>query len=250
MPRMTGRAALTHPLIAGHAFMQTEPGHRHLSFADHIEENLIALLLGAMTVLTFINVIMRYIFKASLIWSLETVLILFAALVLLGMSYAVRKTAHLGVDALTNILPSGPRRALAVVVGLVCIFYAMLLLKGAWDYWAPYAGLSQTGGRWLPTGFIETRDRAFYETEQVPMFWIFRWLEDAINMGETYDKLPRVVPYLTLPVGAALLLFRFVQATIQIIAGKRGSLIVSHEAEEAIEELSHELSATPKLDKH
>lgn len=230
--------------------MTTDTGRRARSLTDHIEENLIALLLGAMTVLTFVNVIMRYVFKASIIWSLEVVLILFAALVLLGTSYAVRKTAHLGVDALTNMLPSGPRRALAVLVGLICIFYAVLLMKGAWDYWAPYAGLSQTGGRWLPTGLIETRDRAFYETEQVPMLWIFRWLEDAINMGESYDKLPRVVPYLTLPVGAGLLLFRFVQATVQVVTGRRSALIVSHEAEDAIDELSHELSATPKLDKH
>ena len=31
--------------------------------------------------------------------------------------------------------------------------------------------------------------------------------------GEAYDKMPRVVPYLILPVGSALLLFRFIQAS-------------------------------------
>ena len=42
------------------------------------EENAIAVLLGCMTMLTFVNVIMRYGFNSSIIWSLEVVLVLFA----------------------------------------------------------------------------------------------------------------------------------------------------------------------------
>ena len=39
-----------------------------------------------------------------------------------------------------------------------------------------------------------------------------------------------------LPIGAGLLLFRFVQATLRLIGGEQDSLIVSHEAEDAVEE--------------
>ncbi|AUH64012.1 TRAP transporter small permease [Paracoccus zhejiangensis] len=208
-------------------------------FVNSLEENTIAILLGLMTILTFVNVILRYVFQSSLIWGLELTLALFAWLVLLGISYTVKINAHLGVDALINILPAGARKALALMAGALCIFYALLLLKGAWDYWAPFAGYQQTGGRWFPTGFIPTRDRAFYVTEQIPMPAFLAWMGDVFNMGEPYEKLPRLIPYFVLPFGIALLLFRLLQATWQVWTGERQSLIVSHEAEDAVEEVRH-----------
>ncbi|RNF35421.1 TRAP transporter small permease [Paracoccus methylarcula] len=192
-----------------------------------------------MTVITFANVIMRYIFQSSLIWGLETTLVLFAWLVLIGMSYAVKINSHLGVDAIINILSPSLRRLLALFAGGICVIYAVLLLKGAWDYWAPFAGMQQTGGRWFPTGFIETRDRAFYTTEQIPMPGFLAWMGDAFNQGEAYDKLPRLVPYFALPLGVALLLFRLLQAMWHIWTGERQGLIVSHEVEDAIEDIRH-----------
>ncbi|MBC9246584.1 TRAP transporter small permease [Paracoccus sp. 11-3] len=208
-------------------------------FVNSLEQNIIAIILGVMTVLTFVNVVLRYVFQSSLIWGLELTLALFAWLVLLGISHAVKINAHLGVDAVINLLPPAARRILALIAGVLCIFYAALVLKGAWDYWAPFAGFQQTGGRWFPTGFIETRDRAFYETEQIPMPFFLNWMGDVFNMGEAYDKLPRLVPYVVLPVGIALLLFRLLQAVWMIWKGERQSLIVSHEAEDAIEEVRH-----------
>jgi len=219
--------------------MSMHPRSKLYRAINHFEEGAIALILGVMTVMTFINVVLRYVFNESIIWGPEVTLVLFAWLVLLGMSYAVKVTAHLGVDAVVNMLPHGPRRIMAVVAGILCIVYAFLLLKGAWDYWAPFAGLDQTGGRWFPSGFIKTRDRAFYETDQIPFPAILSFLEGLINQGEAYDKMPRVVPYLILPVGSALLLFRFIEATIAVIRGHRHALIVSHEAEEAVAEVSH-----------
>ena len=204
-----------------------------------LEETLIALILGLMTLVTFINVVLRYGFNSSFIWGLEVTLILFAWLVILGVSYCVKITAHLGVDAITNMMPAGPRRTVALISAAVCIVYGLLLFKGAWDYWAPFAALQPTEGRWFPMGFTEgVRDRAFYTTDQVPMLGIFRWLEEAINYGDTYDKLPRVIPYAVLPFGTALLLYRFIQAGIGILNGTRSSLIVSHEAEDAVEDVA------------
>jgi C4-dicarboxylate transporter DctQ subunit len=143
------------------------------------------------------------------------------------------------VDAVVLMLPEGRRRVLALVSAGCCILYAVMLLKGAWDYWAPFAALQPTSGRWLPTGFeTGVRDRAFYVTDQVPMLPFFRWLEDAINYGERYDKLPRVIPYAMLPFAAALMLLRIVQATIEIVRGERDGMIVSHEAEDAVAEVA------------
>lgn len=218
-----------------------EPTSRIGHFIDTIEETLIAYILGIMTILTFVNVVRRYVFNASLIWSLEVVLMLFAWMVLLGISYGVKKTTHLGVDAVTNLLPRGPRRILTIFAAFICIFYAVLLMKGAWDYWAPFAGLDVTSGRWFPTGFTETRSRAFMETDQVPMPYFLNFLSDLINDGDAYGKLPDVVPYTMLPIGCALLLLRFVQATVRILRGQQDTLIVSHEAEDAVEDAAQKM---------
>lgn len=207
-------------------------------FVNAFEETAIAVLLGVMTLLTFANVVLRYLFNSSLIWGQEVVLILFAWLVLFGISYCVKVTAHLGVDVVINILPGRARFVVVLMAAGACTVYAALLMKGAWDYWAPFAALYETDGRWFPTGINEnTRDRAFFETDQVPMFDWLRWLEPAINQGESYSKMPRMIPYLILPIGAALLLFRVVEATIDLIKGDRDALIVSHEAEDDIKDL-------------
>ena len=208
-------------------------------FVHGFEETAIAVLLGLMTLLTFVNVIFRYVFNSLIIWSLEVVLILFAWLVMFGVAYAFKVTAHLGVDAVTNILPPALRRATALLAGAICILYAVLLLKGCWDQFAPFADLPPTTGKWFPTGFDDgARSRSFFETDQVPMPGFLRFLEDWINYGERYSKLPRMVPYLILPIAGVLILFRVCQAVWRIWTGERDSLIVSHEAEDAVEDVA------------
>lgn len=209
---------------------------------DEIEETFIAIILGAMTLITFINVVMRYGFNSGLIWGLEMTLILFAWLVLFGVSYAVKKTANLGVDAVLNIVPPGPRRIMTLIAAAVCVLYAILLMKGAWDYWANFANLPQTTGRWFPTGFEEmsrTSYRSWYEMVDTPMPEWLRWIEPLINEGESYEKIPRFLPYFILPFGVALLLFRFIQAALRIVRGEADSLIVSHEAEDDVRDVAH-----------
>jgi C4-dicarboxylate transporter DctQ subunit len=207
-------------------------------FIDGLEENAIALILGLMVTISFVNVVRRYLFNASLIWSLEVVLMLFSWLVILGISYGIKKTSHLGVDAITNLLQPRPKRIVAIIAAAVCVLYAVLLMKGAYDYWAPFAGLDVTSGRWFPTGFVETRSRAFMETDQVPFPAILGFLPDLINDGDRYEKLPDVVPYSILPFGCALILLRFVQAFLRILRGVQDTMIVSHEAEEDVAALA------------
>ncbi|TDE40767.1 TRAP transporter small permease [Antarcticimicrobium sediminis] len=209
---------------------------------NEIEETAIAVILGLMLLITFINVLLRYGFNTGLIWGLEITSFLFAWLVLFGVSYAVKVTANLGVDAVTNMLPPGARRVLALIAAAVFIAYSALVLKGAWDYWANFANLPQTTGRWFPTGFEEmkrTSYRGWYEVVDIPMPDWLRWLEPLMNEGEEYEKIPRFIPYFILPFGMALLLFRVLQASWRILTGRAKSLIVSHEAEDAVEGVAH-----------
>ncbi|MBY6081026.1 TRAP transporter small permease [Ruegeria arenilitoris] len=213
---------------------KTGPG----GLVDRIEETLIALLLGLMTAVTFANVIARFVFNSNILWALELTVFTFGWLVLLGASYAVKKHAHLGVDAILNMLPPAPRRVMALIAVGCCLVFSLLLLKGSYDYWAVFADLPPTSGRWFPTGFdFDARSQSFYEVDDIPMVAPLRFLEDLINYGEYYEKLPKVVPYFVLPLSMLLLVIRFAQAGLQILRGEADRIVASHEVEDEIEEV-------------
>lgn len=192
---------------------------KNASKTDRLEETLIAVTLGLMTLITFANVIARYVFNSNILWALEASVFLFAWLVLLGISYGVKQTFHIGVDIVVLALPDRPRKILALIAVLACIVYGILLLKGSWDYWSPFVG-----------------KRAFLETDDIPMPSMLQFLADWLNDGEKYEKLPRFIPYFVLPLGMTLLTFRFLQAGWRIATGQQELVIAGHEAEELLEE--------------
>ena len=205
------------------------------SLTDRLEETLIASIIGLMAIVTFANVIARYIFNSNILWAQELTVFLFAWLVLLGACYAVKKTAHLGVDLLINSLSTAMRKVIGLIAAAVCLSFAFLMLKGAWDYWANFANLPGTEGRWFPLGFEdEFRPKGWYEVNDVPRPEILRFLDVIFNEGEAYEKIPRFIPYAILPISMAILLCRFGQAAWLIWTGKSDRLIASHDAEEEI----------------
>jgi C4-dicarboxylate transporter DctQ subunit len=158
-------------------------------------------------------------------------------LVLLGAAYAVKTHAHLGVDAIVNILNPGARRVVGLIASGCCLVFSLLLLKGAYDYWAVFADLPPTSGRWFPTGFdFSARSQSFYEVQDVPMVGVFRFLEELINYGDSYEKLPKAVPYVVLPLSMLLLVLRFAQAARQVWRGEADRLVASHEVEDELDE--------------
>lgn len=192
---------------------------------DAIEETLIAFFLGAMTLLTFANVIFRYVFNDNILWALELTVFMFAWMVLVGASYGVKKHFHIGVDVIINLAPERLRKVYALMAAACCLAFSILLLIGSWNYWYPFA-----------------TDRAWYETDDIPMPEMLQFLADWLNEGERYEKLPRFIPYMALPIGMAMLTFRFAQATYQIATNKLDRLIAGHEAEEDLEALKAELA--------
>lgn len=195
----------------------------HKSFFDTIEETSIAACLGLMTLITFANVIARYVFNSNILWALESTVFLFAWLVLMGVSYGVKKQFHIGVDVVINMLSPVGRRFCALLAAASCLAFAVLLLIGSWQYWYPFA-----------------TDQAWYETQDIPMPGFMQFIADWLNEGEKYEKIPRFIPYLALPLGMALLTFRFMQATWRIWTGEVDTLIASHEAEEVLEEVANQ----------
>jgi C4-dicarboxylate transporter DctQ subunit len=208
--------------------MHFEPKTKLGRAVNAIEETLIAVILGLMTLVTFANVIARYVFNANILWALETTAFLFAWLVLLGASYCVKVRAHLGVDVVLNMVSPGMRKVLALISVAACLVYSILLLIGAWNYWAPFAAMPMLDGT--------LKDQAWYEVNDIPMLGFLRFMEASMNQGEAYEKLPRFIPYAALPLGLFLLTFRFIQAAWQVMTGEADSVIASHEAEDLVEE--------------
>lgn len=111
--------------------MSATPVQRLLKAADRLEEAFMIVALTFMTLLTFLQVVLRYGFGTGFVWSLEATTYTFAWLVLIGMSYGVRTQAHIAVDLVTSRLtPSGAR--IFAAVALVCgLAYCALMIYGS-----------------------------------------------------------------------------------------------------------------------
>ena len=101
-----------------------------------LEETIIALLLASMTLLVFVEVVLRFGFGTGMMWAQELTLHLSAWMVLFGVSYGIKVGSHIGVDALIKIMPSQARRVISGIAVLACLFYCALFTKGAWVYLA------------------------------------------------------------------------------------------------------------------
>ncbi len=160
-----------------------------------LEEGLIALLLAVMTLVTFMQVVARYVFNYSFVWALELTMFLFAWLIFLGMSYGVRVGTHIGVDALVKSLEPKAARVAGATAALLCVAYSVIVFVGAWRYVAK-------------------------------MYEIGIMAEDV--------PIPQWVPRLSLLVGFGLLILRFSEAFFRIATGRETRMQVADEASDAL----------------
>jgi TRAP-type C4-dicarboxylate transport system permease small subunit len=108
-----------------------------------------ALLLAAMVVLVFGNVVMRYVFNSGIAISEELSRWLFVWMVFLGAIVGMREHVHLGVDTLIRKLPPMGRKICYGVSHALMLYASVLLTEGSWkqmiinaDTTAPASGLS------------------------------------------------------------------------------------------------------------
>lgn len=171
---------------------------------ERIEEGLIAFLLAAMTLITFAQVVARYVFNYSFVWALELTTWIFGGLIFIGISYGVRVGAHIGVDAVVKLLPAKLARAVTIMAIMLCIIYSAIVFTGGWVYVSK-----------------------MYE----------------INILAQDIPIPQWIPRLVLPIGFALLIFRFSQVLFGILRGKDASLL----GDEVADALKY---STPEQDNH
>lgn len=111
--------------------MTSNAGGRFSAVVNRLEEGIMATLLAFMTILTFVQVVLRYAFNTGLVWSLEATTYSFGALVLIGMSYGVRTKSHIAIDSLTKNLPGKARHYVVSFAVACCFTYAILMLYGS-----------------------------------------------------------------------------------------------------------------------
>jgi TRAP-type C4-dicarboxylate transport system permease small subunit len=109
----------------------------------------IALLLAAMVVLVFGNVVLRYGFNSGITVSEELSRWLFVWMTFLGAVVALAEQAHLGTDVLVSRLGPRGRKACLVAAQSLMLYVTWLLFSGSlaqarinWDVRAPVTGLS------------------------------------------------------------------------------------------------------------
>jgi len=73
-----------------------------LRILNQIEEKFLVLNLLISTVIVFINVVLRYVFSASLHWVDEAARYMFIWLIWIGADFALREGKHLRIDMLVN----------------------------------------------------------------------------------------------------------------------------------------------------
>jgi C4-dicarboxylate transporter DctQ subunit len=102
--------------------------------ADSLEEGFMIVALAAMTVVTFVQVVLRYVFGTGFVWSLEVTQYLFAWLVLIGMSYGVRTQAHIAIDVVTRRLPARTAHVVALIALALSLAYCAAMIYGGFVF--------------------------------------------------------------------------------------------------------------------
>jgi C4-dicarboxylate transporter DctQ subunit len=166
-----------------------------VKFLDHLEEWLIATLMGVATLIIFVAVVHRYtsglpipgvqdyLIKLNTSWAQEVTIYMFVWMAKFGAAYGVRTGIHVGVDVLINRLNT-PWRNKFVVFGL---------LAGA-----------------VFTGIVGTLGARFV------------WEIGHTDQVSADMEIPMWIVYLAVPLGSYLMSFRFLQVTWQFL--KTGTL--------------------------
>jgi len=206
------------------SFKNKTPKNKMTEFIDRFEENFIAIILALMVMISFSQVIARHVFHAGWGGALELTQVLFAWLILFGMSYGIKVGSHLGVDALIRTFPKPVFRFFALFGAATCVVYGVTLFSAEW---LTIFGVESKGGAWFYFSKIYSVGIGM-EDIVLPSFF-----PEFLHGGE---RLPRWIAYIILPIGLVLFVLRSVQAFIAIWRGEREMIIASHEAEELIEE--------------
>lgn len=198
---------------------------------EHFEEGFIVFLLAAMTLVTFVYVVLNNLYTLfyrlaeswegaseslfaigdgvmglaqAMTWSTSLTKALFGWLIFFGLSYGVRTAGHIGVDALVKLFSKPVQRFIGIIACLFCLSYAGLLSIASF-------------------GWIQTLMIARIGAEDLGQYGIMQW-----HIG------------LIVPVGFALVFIRFAEILVRILQNRQTGLGLADEAADAMKLTEHE----------
>ena len=102
-------------------------------FWDNFEGYCCVVMLAAMSIIVFIQVVFRFILKASLPWSEEVTRYLLVWTTFMGGAYGVRQGSHIGVEAFMLLVPKKIRKVIGIFVMVCCLLLCVVIVKFSWD---------------------------------------------------------------------------------------------------------------------
>lgn len=191
---------------------------------NRFEEGFIAFLLAAMTLITFVYVILNNFYTLfywlgdrfggnefllgigdfildlaqAMTWSNALTKALFGWLIFFGLAYGVRTAGHIGVDALVKLASRPVQRLIGIIACLCCLGYAGLISVASYD--------------WVSTLF-----KAGIGAEDLGHFGVMQW------------HIALIVPF-----GYAMVFVRFLEIFIRILRNQQTGLGLADEAGDAL----------------
>jgi len=99
----------------------------------NIEEVICVFFMAIMLAITFINVISRYVFHASLSYIDEVTTGLFVYLTTFGTAVAAKRKAHLGLSLITDMFPQKIRAAILGATFVLCAAFSIILTTSGYQ---------------------------------------------------------------------------------------------------------------------
>ena len=94
---------------------------------EHFEACFIVPLMFLMSIIIFIQVVMRYVFHSSLTWSEELARYLFVWLVYFSVAYTAKRQAHIRIDAAINLYPKALRPWIEILSEIIVLIFSIFI---------------------------------------------------------------------------------------------------------------------------
>ena len=158
---------------------------RFFRWFDHLfqklERNFLAWTIIFSSLLLFVNVVMRYVFLLPIYWAEELSRYLMVWMIFIGASQTTLYGGHIAVDIVPRLLSKRANAILAIIINLLCILFALVLI--------------------------------YFSFKQVMRVKAAQQISPALEM-------PMWIAYLSIPLGTALMLIRYLQQIILRLQGK------------------------------
>ena len=138
----------------------------------------VVLFLSIAAILSFIEVVLRYGFETSIIWSSEVAIVCIIWAVFIGLPLTLRKGGHIRVDVVVNLLRGKSKTFALLLATAIGILFSVLLFIFSFKYTA--------------------------------------FLKESGEVSITTD-IPEYINFLALPVGGFLLIIRYVQEIWRVL---------------------------------